>query len=99
VVRWNLLLYLTIGLVIAFAMQFAGVLLVFNFLVVPAVTGLLLARTMAGAFAVSIGAAIVAAIGGFVVSIPLDLPTAPAIVAASGVLAIGAWLVRRVRGE
>src|SRR5215208_7163542 len=33
---WNLFLYLTIGLVIAFSMQFAGVLLVFNFLVIPA---------------------------------------------------------------
>src|SRR5919204_830074 len=48
---WNVLLYLTLGLVIAFAMQFAGVMLVFDFLVLPAVTGLLLARSMAGAFA------------------------------------------------
>ena len=42
--RWDLLLYLTLGFVIAFAMQFAGVMLVFNFLVLPAVTGLLLAQ-------------------------------------------------------
>src|ERR687885_177982 len=33
---WNVLLYLTLGLVIASAMQFAGVMLVFNFLVLPA---------------------------------------------------------------
>src|ERR687886_785351 len=51
---WNLLLYLTLGLVIAFAMQFAGVMLVFNFLVLPAVTGLLVARTMAGTFVTAV---------------------------------------------
>ena len=44
VTRWNLLLYFSLGLVIAFAIQTAGVLVVFNFLVLPAVTGLLLAR-------------------------------------------------------
>ena len=47
---WDLLLYLTLGLVIAFAMQFAGVMLVFNFLVLPAVTGLLLSHSMRGMF-------------------------------------------------
>ncbi|HJU65639.1 MAG TPA: metal ABC transporter permease, partial [Gemmatimonadaceae bacterium] len=53
---WNLLLYFTLGLVIAFAMQFAGVILVFNFLVLPAVTGLLVARSVGGMFVVAIAA-------------------------------------------
>lgn len=97
--RWNLLLYLTLGLVIAFAMQFAGVLLVFNFLVLPAVTGLLLARTMTGAFLAAAGAAVLAATVGFVLSVPFDLPTGPAIIAVSGILALSAWAVRRLRGE
>src|SRR5919201_5297908 len=55
---WNLLLYLTLGLVIACAMQYAGVMLVFNFLVVPAVTGLLVAHTMAGTFATAVAPAV-----------------------------------------
>jgi zinc transport system permease protein len=91
---WNLLLYVTLGLVIAFAMQFAGVMLVFNFLVLPAVTGLLLSRSMAGTFAWSIGAALVAALVGFTLSVPFDLPTGPAISAVSGAIALGAWGVR-----
>ena len=91
---WNLLLYLTLGLVIAFAMQFAGVILVFNFLVLPAVTGLLVARGMAGTFAVAIGAALVAAIVGFSLSVPFDLPSGPAIIAVSGILTLLAWLIR-----
>ena len=92
--RWNLLLYLTLGLVIAFAMQFAGVMLVFNFLVLPAVTGLLLARSMAGMFAWSVGSAVVAAVVGFSLSVPFDLPSGPAIIAASAVIVALAGLVR-----
>ena len=92
---WNALLYFTLGLVIAFSMQFAGVMLVFNFLVLPAVTGLLLARSMSGIFAIAVGSAIIAAIVGFTLSVPFDLPSGPAIIAASGVIAAFAWLGRR----
>jgi zinc transport system permease protein len=92
---WNLVLYFTLGLVIAFAMQFAGVMLVFNFLVLPAVTGLLLARSMGGIFTVAIAAAVVAAVVGFTISVPFDLPSGPAIIASSGVLALLAWLGSR----
>ena len=91
---WNLFLYLTLGLVIAFAMQFAGVMLVFNFLVLPAVTGLLLSRSMAGTFFWSIVSALVAAVIGFSISVPFDLPSGPAIITISGVLALLAFLVR-----
>lgn len=96
---WNLFLYLTLGVVIAYAMQFAGVMLVFNFLVLPAVTGLLLARSMAGIFGVAVGSALLAALLGFSLSVPFDLPSGPTIIAVSGALALGAWglrsLVRR----
>jgi ABC-type Mn2+/Zn2+ transport system permease subunit len=94
---WNLVLYFTLGLVIAFAMQFAGVMLVFNFLVLPAVTGLLLARGMAGVFAVALASAVLAALVGFSASVPFDLPSGPAIIAVSGVLTLVAWSVRRLR--
>ena len=94
---WNLLLYFTLGLVIAFAMQFAGVMLVFDFLVLPAVTGLLLARSMAGIFSVAVGSGILAAVIGFSLSVPFDLPSGPAIIASSGALALLAWLGRQVR--
>jgi len=93
--RWTLLLYFSLGLVIAFAIQFAGVLLVFNFLVLPAVTGLLVTRSMAGTFTVSVAAAVAAAVAGFAVSVWLDLPSGAAIIAASGVLVALAWIVGR----
>ena len=93
---WNLLLYFTLGVVIAYAMQFAGVMLVFNFLVLPAVTGLLLARSMWGIFVVAIGSALLAALIGFSLSVPFDLPSGPAIIAVSGALALIAWAARRL---
>lgn len=92
--RWDLALYLSLGFVIAIAMQFAGVMLVFNFLVLPAVTGLLVARSMAATFAVSIFAALTAAVVGFALSIPFDLPTGPSMIAVSGALVILAALLR-----
>jgi ABC-type Mn2+/Zn2+ transport system permease subunit len=75
-------------------MQFAGVMLVFNFLVLPAVTGMLIARSMGGIFTTSVAAAVVAAFVGFSLSVPFDLPSGPAIIAVSGVLALLAWGVR-----
>lgn len=94
VTAWNLLLYLTLGLVISFAMQFAGVMLVFNFLVLPAMTGLLVSRSMRGTFGWAIGAGLAAAVVGFSLSVPFDLPTGPTMIAVSGVLLLIAWLIR-----
>jgi len=74
------------------------VMLVFNFLVLPAVTGLLLARGMGGVFFWSVTSAVVAAVVGFTLSVPFDLPPGPAIICISGLLALLAWGVRRLRG-
>jgi len=90
--RWSFLLYLTLGLVIAVSIQTAGVLLVFSFLVLPPVTGILLGRSLPGVIAWSAAAGVAAATLGFVASIRFDLPTGPAIVALSGVILAAAWL-------
>lgn len=92
---WDLSFYLVLGFVISISMQFAGVLLVFNFLVLPAVTGLLVARSMAGTFLFSVVSAVLAAAVGFALSIPFDLPTGPTMIAVSAALVVIAWVVRR----
>jgi ABC-type Mn2+/Zn2+ transport system permease subunit len=97
VALWDLCFYLVLGFVISIAMQFAGVLLVFNFLVLPAVTGLLISHSMAGTFVVSTVAGLLAAVVGFALSIPFDLPTGPTMIAVSGALVVLAWLVRRMQ--
>lgn len=97
--RWTFLLYLTIGVMIAFAMHSAGVLLVFNFLVLPAVTALLLGRNMRQVFFWAVLTGLLATTIGFALSVPFDLPTGPAIMAVSGLLAGLAWLLRALQGE
>jgi ABC-type Mn2+/Zn2+ transport system permease subunit len=69
--------------------------LVFNFLVLPAVTGILLARSMRGIFVVAVVSAVVAAVVGFSLSVPFDLPSGPAIIAVSTLLAMISWPVRK----
>jgi ABC-type Mn2+/Zn2+ transport system permease subunit len=93
---WNLLLYATLGAVIAYAMQFGGVMLVFNFLVLPAVTGLMLARSMGSIFAIAAASALLAAALGFGLSVVFDLPSGPTIIAVSGGIALVAWAGRRL---
>jgi zinc transport system permease protein len=91
---WDLAFYLALGLAVAAAMQFAGVLLVFSYLVLPPVTALLLARTMPAAIGLSVAAGLLATVVGFALSVTYDLPTAPAIAACGGGLAIVVWGAR-----
>ena len=76
---WDFLFYVTFGVVVTSAVQIAGVLLVFGFLVIPAVAGVL--ATSRTGLALTIGwiFAFVASVGGLLVSVTLDLPAAPSI--------------------
>ncbi|MGH7730730.1 MAG: metal ABC transporter permease [Candidatus Eiseniibacteriota bacterium] len=99
---WDLLFYATFGFVVTSAVPIAGVLLVFGFLVIPAVAGIL--TTPRTGLALSIGWAFgfVAAVAGLLASVRWDLPAAPSIlVALTSMLVVqaavlGAW--RRARG-
>jgi ABC-type Mn2+/Zn2+ transport system permease subunit len=51
-------------------------------------------RTMRGTFIWAIGSGLLAAVVGFSLSVPFDLPTGPAMIAVSGVLLLIVWLVR-----
>ncbi len=95
---WNLLLFLTFGAVIAVSMDAVGVLLTFAYLVLPAITGLLLARGMGSLFAWSVSTALVGTAVGFTVSIVADLPTGSTIIAVMGVAALLAWGWRGLAG-
>jgi len=90
---WTLLLYLTVGAVIAVSIESAGVLLVFSSLVLPAVTGVLLGRSVPSVIFWSAASGVLAAALGFMLSVRFDLPTGPAIVATSGGFLAVAWWV------
>lgn len=76
---WDLLLYLTIGLAIAFSIHSMGVLLVFALLLVPAMTARLVARRMTALFALAIGFGVIAIPLGLYLAVRIDLPTGSAV--------------------
>ena len=76
---WDFLFYATFGVVVTSAVQIAGVLLVFGFLVIPAVAGLLATPRTGLALAVGWVFAFVASVAGLLLSVTLDLPAAPSI--------------------
>ena len=94
---WDFLFYATFGFVITLSVPLAGVLLVFSFLIVPAVCATLvcggLAARLGVAWAVGAGVSFL----GCAVSYFYDLPTGATIVCVfGGVLALfGVWRLRR----
>lgn len=95
--RWDLAFFLILGVVISLAIRLAGTLMVFAFLVMPAVTALLLSQRLSLIYLVAIGSASLATVGGMLASVRWDLPSGPAIVACSFVLASIAWGVSRLK--
>ena len=92
---WELLFYMVLGLTISMSIQFAGLLSVFAYLVIPAVTGLVVAKRMPTAFVVAVVSALVSTILGFIWSLKSDLPTSPPIIAVSALLLGVVWFSRR----
>jgi zinc/manganese transport system permease protein len=95
---WDFAFYVLFGLVITISVRFAGILLVFSFLIVPAViTGLFSTRLVQRLF-LGWGVAIAASALGLFASWTWDLPTGAAIVAAFGALLTVAAMARVATG-
>lgn len=92
---WDLLLYTTIGLAIAFSIHTVGVLLAFAALVLPPVTALLLTRRLKAAFGASVLLGLVPVPIGLYLSFARDLPASAVIVAVMFVLLILGGLAAR----
>jgi zinc/manganese transport system permease protein len=85
---WDFLFYATFGLVVTIFVRIAGVLLVFSYLIVPAVCGINLARRTSARLIVGWIIATVGGIGGLFWSFYGDLPSGAAIVCTFGGLLI-----------
>ncbi len=98
---WDFLFYALFGFVVTSFVRIAGVLLIFSYLIVPAVCAVLLARTMRIRMLIGCIIALTGGVGGMLGSFYADLPSGAAIVCALGVLlavtALVAPLVRRMR--
>jgi zinc/manganese transport system permease protein len=88
---WDLLFYLSFGLVITSSVEVAGVLVVFSFLIVPAVFSALFARRLGPRLAIAWVLGVVVTVVGLLTSFRLDLPTGATVVVTFGVaLLLGA---------
>ncbi|HYV48243.1 MAG TPA: metal ABC transporter permease [Myxococcaceae bacterium] len=84
-ILWDLAFYLTFGVVIASSVQMAGVLLVFSFLIVPAVFSALFSRRLGVRLALAWALGAVVSAGGLWSSFKFDLPTGATVVVTFGV--------------
>ena len=86
--RWDALLYALLGVAISVGVMTAGPMVVFAFLVLPALAALRLGGGLAATFAIAAGVASVCSLGGFEVAYRADLPAGPVYV----LLAAACWL-------
>lgn len=92
---YDFLIYLSLGLCIAFSMRATGILFVFANLVIPPMIGLIVLRRVWAVYSLAVVSAVAVVLLGVWVSFRWDLPTAPTIVCLEGFLFPAAALVRR----
>jgi zinc/manganese transport system permease protein len=82
---WDFLFYASFGAVVTSSVGIAGVLLVFSYLIIPAICSSMLAKTLKNRLLISWGIGIACSLGGMALSVYMDLPTGASIVAVFGV--------------
>ncbi|PIQ84491.1 MAG: ABC transporter [Candidatus Omnitrophica bacterium CG11_big_fil_rev_8_21_14_0_20_63_9] len=95
---WDFLFYATFGVVVTSSVELAGVLLVFSFLIVPAICGVLLARTIGQRLVVGWAVGTLTSIAGVVASYHWDLPTGATVVCMFGISLLLCAVLRALRG-
>ncbi len=90
---WDFLFYATFGLVVTSFVQIVGVLLVFTYLIVPAVCGILTARRFGARLAIGVVLSLIGGVSGLMVSFYQDLPSGAAIVCVFGALLVFAGII------
>ena len=83
---WDFLFYATFGIVVTIFVRVAGVLLVFSYLIAPAVCAIVLVRSILGRLLIGWVLSLIGGIGGLFLSYWLDLPSGAAIVCTFGAL-------------
>ncbi|MFH0984904.1 MAG: metal ABC transporter permease [Candidatus Omnitrophota bacterium] len=85
---WDILFYLTFGLVVTSSVHIAGVLLVFSFLIIPAVGAILFSDKISGRLFLGWGYGVLASLTGIGLSYYFDLPTGATVVCVFGGLLV-----------
>ncbi len=90
---WDFLFYMTMGILVTQSVAIGGVLLVFSYLVIPAVVGQMWFESMSGRLLTGWIVAVLASIAGILWSFYSDYPTGPTIVLALTAILILSGLV------
>ena len=93
---WDFLFYALFGLMVTMSVAIVGVLLVFSFLVIPAVIAFLFASKPGPLIGIAWASGILAAFLGLFVSFQADLPTGPIVVVSFAAVLVAAFLPRAV---
>jgi zinc/manganese transport system permease protein len=94
---WDFVFYASFGVVVASSVRIAGVLLVFSYLIVPALAGVMLGGSLATRLLVGWAFGTVVSLLGMTASAALDLPTGATVVCAFGVTLLVFGVVSRWR--
>lgn len=92
---WDFIFFALLGVLVTFAVRVAGVLLVFGFLIVPAVIGTLLGKTFTARLAIGWTTGVLVSLIGSYLSYNLDFPTGGMVVVTLGV---GLFIVALIKG-
>ena len=93
---WDFLFYATFGLVVTSSVEIAGVLLVFSFLIIPAVCAILFTKSFRRRLFIAWTAGALTSLAGIYASGRWDLPTGAAVVCCFGLLVVGCGAAKRL---
>lgn len=96
---WDFLFYGLFGLVVTSFVQIGGVLLVFTYLIVPAVCANLLAKSLGALLLAGSLIAAIGGVGGLYASYHFNVPTGAAIVCTFGAVLLAVALVAKLRAR
>jgi zinc/manganese transport system permease protein len=93
--RWDFIFYASFGLVVTSSVRIAGVLLVFAYLIVPALAGTALGGSIGRRLLIGWGFGTLVSVAGIAASAILDLPTGATVVCAFGIALLLGWALMR----
>jgi ABC-type Mn2+/Zn2+ transport system permease subunit len=95
---WNFLFYISIGLAIVFAVKINGVIPVFSYLIIPAVSAIMISKKNISVIIIALVISVLGSFFGLNFSFHYDFPAGSSIVAVLGAIFILAALYKIVAG-
>jgi zinc/manganese transport system permease protein len=95
---WDFVFYASFGVVVTSSVRVGGVLLVFSYLIVPALAGVALGGSVAARLIIGWGFGALVSVLGIIASAALDLPTGATVVCTFGLTLLVFALIARISG-